>query len=78
MYSVGKVAQTLGITYDGALKLMHRLGIGERHGRLWVVDEKGLEAMKWNCERYTKRALGSGFVSHTKANRKAARRVKTA
>jgi len=66
MYTMQKTADLLGITYDGALKLMHKVGVGERHGRLILISEEDLAAMANVCEKYQIAKMGKGYAKHRK------------
>ena len=66
MYTIQKAADLLGITYDGALKLMHKTGTGERHGRLVVLSEADLATMANVCEKYQTAKMGKGYAKHRK------------
>ena len=47
-----EVAEVLGITRDGVLKLAKRLGIGVKEVGLWWFTEDELVLMKNNCRKF--------------------------
>lgn len=66
MYTMQKAADMLGITYDGALKIAHKVGVGERRGRMIILTDADVRAMAGRCESYQRRKMGKGYERHRK------------
>jgi len=52
MITVKELAGMLGITHDGALKLVKQLGIGEKRAGIWWFGESDVVIAKHNCQKY--------------------------
>ena len=51
-YVIKEVAEILGITKDGVVKIAKKLDVGEKRVGMWWFTESELSLMKDNCRKY--------------------------